>query len=76
MDKFSCLRGLLLEPARSAITRFALTSANYEAAVELLKNRFGKKDRNPKNFGSDLESLVLSTGTSVSKIWQKLKRFV
>ena len=43
MDKFSHLRGLLLEPARSAITGFALTSANYEAAVELLKKRFGKK---------------------------------
>ena len=43
VDKFSYLRGLLLEPARSAITGFALTSANYEAAVELLKKRFGKK---------------------------------
>lgn len=43
VDKFSYLRGLLLEPARSAIVGFALTSANYEAAVELLKKRFGKK---------------------------------
>ena len=43
MDKFSYLRGLLLEPARSAIAGFALTSANYEAAVEPLKKRFGKK---------------------------------
>ena len=43
VDKFSYLRGLLLEPARSAIAGFALTSANYEAAVELLKKRFGKK---------------------------------
>ena len=43
VDKFSYLRGLLLDPARSAITGFVLTSANYEAAVELLKKRFGKK---------------------------------
>ena len=43
VDKFSYLRGLLLEPARLAITGFALTSANYEAAVELLKKRFEKK---------------------------------
>ena len=43
VEKFSYLRGLLLEPARSAIAEFALTSANYESAVELLKKRFGKK---------------------------------
>ena len=43
VDKFSYLRGLLPEPARSAIAGFALTPANYEAAVELLKKRFGKK---------------------------------
>ena len=43
MDKFSYLRGLLLEPARSAIVGFALTSKNYEAEVELLKKLFGKK---------------------------------
>ena len=43
VDKFSYLRGLLLEPARSAIAGFALTSSNYAALVELLKNSFGKK---------------------------------
>ena len=43
VDKFSYLRGLLLEPARSAIAGFALTSVNYESAVELLKKRYGKK---------------------------------
>ena len=36
-------RGLLLESARSAIAGFSLTAANYAAAVELLKKRFGKK---------------------------------
>ena len=43
VDKFSYLRGLLVGPARSAIAGFTLTSANYESAVELLKNRYGKK---------------------------------
>ena len=42
-DKFAYLRGLLLEPARSAIAGFALTSANYASAVDLLKKRYGKK---------------------------------
>ena len=42
VDKFSYLRSLLLEPARSAIGGFALTSANYESAIELLKKRYGK----------------------------------
>lgn len=43
VDKFSYLRNLLLEPARSAIGGFTLTSANYQSAVELLKKRYGKK---------------------------------
>ena len=44
IDKFSYLRGLVEEPAKTAIAGFALTSANYEAALELLKRRFGKKE--------------------------------
>ena len=44
LDKFSYLRGLLVRPARSAIAGFALTSANYQAAVELLNKRYGKKE--------------------------------
>lgn len=43
MDKFSYLRGLLVGPARSSIAGFALTSANYESGLELLRNRYGKK---------------------------------
>ena len=43
VDKFSYLRTLLQEPARSAIGGFALTSANYKSAIELLKKRYGKK---------------------------------
>lgn len=43
VDKFSYLRELLLEPARSAIAGFALTSVNYESAVDLLQRQCGKK---------------------------------
>jgi hypothetical protein len=43
VDKFSYLRGLLLEPAQSTIQGFALTADNYKAAVDLLKKRYGKK---------------------------------
>ena len=43
IDKFSYLRGMLDEPAKSAIAGFSLTTANYQSAVEVLKARFGKK---------------------------------
>ena len=36
-DKFSYLKSLLYKPARSMITGFALTEANYAAAVQALK---------------------------------------
>ena len=38
IDKFSYLRGFLVEPAWSAIAAFALTSANYKTAITLNKN--------------------------------------
>ena len=44
IDKFTYLRGLLEEPAKSALGGFSLTSANYETAIELLKRRFGRQD--------------------------------
>lgn len=43
VGKFSYLRGLLLELARWAIGGFALISANYESAIELLQKRYSKK---------------------------------
>ena len=44
VDKFAYLRSLLVEPARSTITGFALTAANYEEALDQVKKRFGKKN--------------------------------
>ena len=43
VDKFNYLRGLLEESAKSYISRFSLTAANYKSAVEILKERYGKK---------------------------------
>lgn len=54
VDKFSYLRGLLVEPARSAIAGFALTSANYKAATDLLKKRYGKKTAIQRAYINDL----------------------
>ena len=43
VDKFNYLRGLIDEPAKSCIAGFSLTSANYNSAVDILKDRYGKK---------------------------------
>ena len=43
VDKFTYLRSLLTGQSKSAIAGFALTSANYGVAVELLTKRYGKK---------------------------------
>ena len=43
VDKFAYLRSLVQEPARSTIAGFALTSANYGAAVQALKKCYGKE---------------------------------
>eukprot|EP00794_Sanderia_malayensis_P019302 gene19302-biopygen16181 len=42
VDKFKYLRSYLEEPARSVVTGFALTEADYDAAIELLKARYAK----------------------------------
>ena len=43
VDKFSYLRGLLGGAAKTAIAGLALTTANYQVAIDLLNERF-KKD--------------------------------
>jgi len=41
-DKFSYLRGLLGEAAKTAVSGLALMSVNYQVTIDLLKVRFGK----------------------------------
>lgn len=42
VDKFAYLRGLVGGAAKTTIAGLALTTPNYEVAVDLLKSRFGK----------------------------------
>ena len=49
IDKFSYLLGFVEEPAKTAIAVFALTLANYEAPLDLLKRRFGRKENIQKS---------------------------
>ena len=44
VDKFTYLRSLLLGPAKSSIAGFALAATNYKEALDLLRNRYGKKN--------------------------------
>ena len=44
IDKFSYLLGYLQGQATAAILGFALTSANYKSAKELLKQRYGRSN--------------------------------
>ncbi|KAL9955950.1 hypothetical protein ACROYT_G037357 [Oculina patagonica] len=43
VEKFSYLRGLLVGAARTSIAGLSLTAANYEAAIDILQRRFGRK---------------------------------
>ena len=43
VDKFNYLRGLLEESAKSCILGFSLTAANYNSAVDISKECYGKK---------------------------------
>lgn len=57
VDKFSYLRSLVQEPARSTIAGFTLTGANYEEAVGVLKKRYGKGTAIQQAHVNDLLSL-------------------
>ena len=43
-DNFDHFKGLLDRPAKLAVTGFTLTSANYEAAIKMLQERFGRPE--------------------------------
>eukprot|EP00794_Sanderia_malayensis_P017908 gene17908-biopygen12896 len=42
VDKFKYLKSFLEEPARSVVSGFPLTDADYDSALELLKGRYAK----------------------------------
>lgn len=57
VDKFSYLRSLVQEPARSTIAGFALTAANYAEAVQVLKWHSGKETAIQQAHVNDMLSL-------------------
>ena len=46
VNKFTYLQPLLQKEAKDSIAGLALTSANYQAAIEILKKRFGDSAQN------------------------------
>ena len=57
VDKFKYLRGFLEEPVRRVIAGLALTEENYNAAVEILTNRFAKPMKIKRAHINDITSL-------------------
>lgn len=43
-EKFNYLKSLLTGAAARAVAGLTMTDGNYDAAIELLQNRFGRKD--------------------------------
>ena len=62
IDKFSYLQGLLIEPVWSAIAGFSLTSANYKAAIQLLKKHYSKQKVIQRTYINDLLNWELIYG--------------
>ena len=58
VDKFSYLRSLVTEPARATIAGFSLTAANYAAAVDVLKKKYGKETAIQRAHVNDLLNLA------------------
>ncbi|GFY44451.1 uncharacterized protein TNIN_456221 [Trichonephila inaurata madagascariensis] len=44
IEKFTYLKSYLREAASTAISGFALTNENYDSAIQLLQDRFGRKE--------------------------------
>ena len=71
IDKFNYLKSLLNGSAAATITALPLTDDNYNAAIELPKNRFGNKQVIISSHMDGLLKLTPSGNTSdVRKLWQ------
>ena len=57
--KFNYLKSLLTCTAQSSVAGLALTSANYEKAVDLLKQRFGNRQIMKVDLGQNVRLVVL-----------------
>ncbi|XP_032230717.1 uncharacterized protein LOC116614155 [Nematostella vectensis] len=57
VDKFAYLKRLLLDEAKQTIAGFAMTAANYGAAIEILRKRYGKTEAIQRSHINDLLNL-------------------
>ena len=67
IDKFNYLKGLVEGPAASAIQELTLSEGNYTAALELPKERFGKKQN---IIAAHMEELVKLPNCNGDKVVQ------
>ena len=68
IDKFNYLRALLDGPAASAIQGLNLSDANYTAAVELIKERYGKTQQTISALMDDLLKIPNCMGDKTSQL--------
>ena len=71
VDKFSYLRASLQGPAASTINGLNLSNANYDAAVVLLKERYGDPQ---KIINAHMDALVTLSSVENSRDLQSLRR--
>ena len=68
VDKFTYLHALLEGPAARSIQGLALTDANYSAATEILKSRFGNTQQIISAHMDDLLKLPVCHGDKMSQL--------
>ena len=70
VTKFSYLRTLLIGEAKCTVSGLPLTAANYDAAVELLKERYGRKEKIVFHHVQDLLALDVKSTATVKELWR------
>ncbi|GFW67340.1 DUF1758 domain-containing protein [Trichonephila clavipes] len=68
IDKFTYLKGLLGSSALATVEGFAITAENYAKAVEILKDRFGRKDAIINSHMQKLLSVTLLKRSDDTKV--------
>ena len=68
IDKFNYLHGLLEGPAAKSIQGLALSEANYEAAIAILQDRFGKTQQTISAHMDELLRLPSCSGDRISQL--------
>ena len=69
ITKFSYLKSVLGGEAKAAIEGLALTASNYATALELLEERFGRKEQITFAHIQDLLAVTVPDNPSVSELW-------